>query len=70
MNDDDMPLEHWFPEELSDEAAHAIQLLLQQFTWQFEQTYYSHIRRHIESMRPDPPDGENDQLPWEPDIPF
>ena len=66
----------WFPEPMSDEAAFAVHLFLEQFACQFESAYYAQIRRHIESQRLDlqqqqsSTDGSPD-LPWEDDpIPF
>jgi len=72
-------IEGWFYEQLSDEAAFAIHLFLEQFTLHFEETYYGQIRRHLEAITPDHslpdglsqnPDGDQDGVPWEDDLPF
>ncbi len=41
----------WFDEELSDEAAYAIHLFLERFTYNFEGVYYGQIRRHLKDNR-------------------
>jgi len=48
-----MRIENWFPDELSDEAACAIHLFLEEFSVQFRERYYLQIRRHIELVRDD-----------------
>lgn len=37
----------WFDEDLSDEAAFAIHLFLERFTYNFEGVYYGQIRRYL-----------------------
>jgi len=39
----------WFYEDLSDEAAFAIHLFLEQFTYNFEGVYYEQIRRYLKN---------------------
>ena len=72
-------IEGWFCEQLSDEAAFAIHLFLEQFTLGFEETYYGQIRRHLDAITPDHslPDGLSQKTdehqggaPWEDDLPF
>jgi len=66
-------VDEWFPEALSDEAAAAIYLFLEQFTLRFEQAYYGQIRRHWMSCREDaveqlPSESDSDQRSsWEDD---
>lgn len=60
MNDNSS-IREWFPEPMSDEAAFAVYLFLEQFTLQFESAYYAQIRRYIESQRLD----LEDQRPWQ-----
>ena len=43
----------WFPQPLSDEAAHAIYLFLQEFTMAFEGQYLAQIHRYIEDEKQD-----------------
>jgi hypothetical protein len=63
----------WFPEELSDEAAAAIYLFLEQFAQSFGQRYDQQIHRHWASCREDPewrlpPEPNDDQnSSWEDD---
>jgi len=71
MNDN-LSIIEWFPDPMSDEAAFAVYLFLEQFTLQFESAYYAQIRRYIDSQKPDPEDHshcDNGQLnlPWEDD---
>mgnify|MGYP006899667183 CR=1 FL=1 len=69
-------LRDWFPDPMSDEAAYAVYLFLEQFTQAFEECYAGHLRRYIEDARqaqisqqlqqqPDTGCQEDDQ-----DIPF
>jgi hypothetical protein len=62
----------WFPESLSDEAAVAVYLFLEQFTQQFEGHYYAQIRRYYYQQQADIAEEYNHQLemPWEDEIPF
>ncbi len=75
MNDN-ASISEWFPEPMSDEAAFAVHLFLEQFTCQFESAYYAQIRRYIESQRlaldeQRPWQDHQLNLPWEDDaIPF
>jgi len=67
-----MDIAAWFPDELSDEAACAIHLLLDEFTGQFTERYHHQIRRHIELVieegRHEPSDSEplqeDDEIPF------
>jgi len=63
----------WFQQPLSDEAAYAIYLFLQEFTMAFEGQYYEQITRHIEDARQEyelelrrnpPPLDEDDSPPF------
>ncbi len=60
----------WFPEPLSDEAVYSIHLFLQQFTYQFEGTYYSQIKRHLDVEQTAPRAGRNPGTPWDDSIDF
>ena len=62
----------WFPDSLSDEAAVAVYLFLEQFTHQFEDHYYAQIRRYYQQQREDITEDNEHQLemPWEDKIPF
>lgn len=66
-------LQEWFPEPLSDEAAYAVHVFLEQFTLQFEATYYGQIRRYLEResehVEQPPINIENDEE-WDDSIDF
>jgi hypothetical protein len=74
MNDEAQEsVEPWFPEELSDEAAAAIYLFLEQFAQSFGQRYAQQIDRHWVSCREDtewnlpPENNDNQSSSWEDD---
>ena len=60
----------------SDEAAAYIADMLMEIALQFEATHFSQIRRHYESLRPEPDDNPGQQLdlfdkhPFDRDPPF
>lgn len=60
----------WFSEPLSDEAAFAIHLFLQQFTYQFESVYYSQIKRHLEEEQTATHTEQDSDTPWDDSIDF
>lgn len=72
MNETEL-IARWFSQDLSDEAAAAIHLFLEQFTLDFEEHYYSQIRRYRDACRADALStqssrGDDDQMPlWEDD---
>lgn len=71
MMTDQYDIMDWFPQPLSDEAAHAIYLFLQEFTMAFEGQYFAQISRYIEDakknhepeLRLDPPPLDEDDSP-------
>lgn len=66
-------LQDWFPEPLSDEAAYAVHAFLEQFTLQFEATYYGQIRRYLETENErveQPPINVGDDEEWDDSIDF
>lgn len=44
-------INNWFSEDLTDEAAYAIHLFLTEFSQHFEEQYYGHLRRHIQTLK-------------------
>jgi hypothetical protein len=60
----------WFEAPLSDEAVHSIHLFLQQFTYQFKNTYYCQISRHVEAQREPTHTGCDSGTPWDDSIDF
>lgn len=73
MMTDQHDIMDWFPQPLSDEAAHAIYLFLQEFTMAFEGQYLAQIHRYIEDAKQDyqlqlrfdpPPLDEEDPSPF------
>ncbi len=53
MMTDQHDIMDWFPQPLSDEAAYAIYLFLEEFTMAFEGQYLAQIRRYIEDAKQD-----------------
>jgi len=47
----------WLPNDLSDESAYQLYILMEQLTTMVEQKYYSQIRRHINSLQPSKPEN-------------
>jgi len=68
-SDHEYSMASWFPESLSDEAAVAMYLFLEQFTWQFEDHYYAQIRRYYQ-QREEAQTEHQLEMPWEDGIPF
>lgn len=66
MNNSDLLL-GWLPNDLSDESAYQLYILMEQLTTMLEQKYYTQIRRHINSLQP--PISENLDL-WGDEIDF
>ncbi len=73
MMTDQYDIMDWFPEPLSDEAAHAIYLFLQEFTMAFEGHYFAQIIRYIDDAKHEheselhldpPPLDRDDPLPF------
>lgn len=60
----------WFSAPLSDEAAFAIHLFLQQFSYQFEGAYYSQIKRHLEAEKTATDTAHDSDTPWDDRINF
>lgn len=56
MNNPD-PLLAWLPNNLSDESAYQLYILMAQITEVVEQKYYTQIRRHIQSLQPPRPES-------------
>jgi hypothetical protein len=67
--DDKSLIAPWFSEPLSDEAAVAVYLFLEQFTHQFEEHYYGQIRRYYQQTEEAKTEHQL-EMPWEDGIPF
>lgn len=56
MKEDNLLL-GWLPNNLSDEAAYELYLLLERLTEVVETQYFAQIRRHIASIQPPVPEN-------------